>query len=96
MNKDRFVDLVRAGSGCALASTLPFMAFKQLCEMTSDVCDGCGFKPCDKMKQDERRAKDARRAHFGMRDFETNAEKAKRLGISKRQAAKLKKRIERT
>jgi len=92
MNRDKFIDLSKPDSGCQLAETMPFLAFKQLCEMTSNVCDGCAYNPCEKVKRDERLAKDKKKANFGKHNFETNADIAKRLGISKRQVAKMRKK----
>jgi len=94
MDRDKFIDLIRPNSGCKLAESMSFSMFQGLCERTKNICDGCAFNPCEKMRKDKERDKAMRRANFGTHTHKTNAEIAKEMGISKRQVSKMKKKGE--
>ena len=96
MEQEKIRALIKPDSGCKLCDSFGshVAAFIQLCSMTHDVCDGCAYNPCDRMRLLELEEKQRRANNFGKVNFETNAEIAERLGISKRQVAKMKKRGE--
>jgi hypothetical protein len=94
MTQDEIINMAHPDSGCKLARTMTFAMFHGLCLRAGDVCKQCIFNPCQRMKkiEDLKRQKEAkRRVKY---DLETNAEIAKRLGITPRQASKMRKRGE--
>ncbi|MCK4977448.1 MAG: hypothetical protein KAS36_11005 [Anaerolineales bacterium] len=96
MEEEKMRDLIMPNSGCELIETFGtnVTAFIQLCNRTHDVCDGCAYNPCVRMIKLQEKEVELRKRNFGKVNFETNVEIAERLGISKRQAAKMKKRGE--
>lgn len=94
MNRDKLVDLIRPGSGCALFEDTEYSVFKGIYDRTGDVCAECGYNPCERMKEDERRDKERRSARFGKHGPGTNADIAAKLKVSKRQVAKMRRRGE--
>lgn len=94
MNEDKFVDLIRPGSGCALAESMEFAVFQYIYKQSSNICDECDYKPCEKMKEDKRREKERRATGFSKPIRGSNAEIAAGLNITKRQVAKMRRRGE--
>ncbi len=95
MNEDKFVDLIRPGSGCALAESTEFAVLQGIyVNRAGDICTGCSYNPCEKMKEDKRREKERRATGFSKPIRGSNAEIAAGLNITKRQAAKMRRRGE--
>lgn len=78
----------------SITKTMTFTTFHGLCLRTKNVCIDCAFNPCLRMKIIEDAKRQTNKANFGKLPFETNTEIAKRLGISPRQASKMRKRGE--
>ena len=115
MDEDKILELGNPDSGCKLARTMSYTTFHGRCMRTKDICEGCCFNPCQRIKamEDLRRRKirdklgkhnfetnieDSKRqkskAKVDKHTFETNKEIAERLGVSKRQVTKMRKRGE--
>ena len=90
------VDMIRPGSGCKLSEDMEFAVFKYIyVESSGNPCDGCAYNQgCELSAKQSRAGFLKRQRNFGKVSFETNAEVAKRLNISKRQVAKMRKRGE--
>ena len=91
--KDKYVDMIRPGSGCELAGEMA--VFQVIFAMSQgNPCLGCGFaKGCEFLKKTMVKlvGHEAVRRLIGGK---TNAELAKEKGVSKRQIAKMRKRGE--
>lgn len=93
VNRDKFVDMIRPKSGCDLANDYGY--FKGIWDSSNgNPCWGCGSNPCAFLNKKEAKTKEKRKAKFMKVDFQTNAELAKEMGITKRQVSRLKKRGE--
>jgi hypothetical protein len=94
--KMELVDMIRPQSGCELAEDLQFSVFKHIYDTSNgDPCDGCAHKQgCAFLTSQAHNESSRRRENFGKVGFETNAKIAERLGISKRQVAKMRKKGE--
>lgn len=91
-----FVDMIRPGSGCRLAEEMEFSVFQYVyIGSLGNPCKGCAYiQKCKLLAKQARDAFSRKQKNFGKANFETNAEIAKRLNISKRQVAKMRKRGE--
>ena len=91
-----FADFIRPGSGCKLSESMEFALFQYIyIGSLAKPCDGCAYIQGCKLLAKEASAHFSRKQkNFGKVNFETNAEIAKRLNVSKRQAAKMRKRGE--
>jgi hypothetical protein len=96
MEQEKIRALLKPDSGCELCDSFGahVSAFIDLCTQTHDICDGCAFNPCKFIERSVMEERQRRAENFGKVNFETNAQIAERLGISKRQAAKMRKRGE--
>jgi len=81
-------------SECDLIESMGVLAFQGLFDLThGNPCEGCAFNSsCIFLEKKKVEEKQKRIDNFGKVSFETNAQIAKRLNISKRQASKMKKR----
>ena len=88
-----FVDMIRPGAGCKLAEA-GFAVFQHIYNTSNgDPCDGCGYNQgCELLEKEAKDSRLRKQGNFGKVGFETNAEIAERLGISKRQVVKMRKR----
>jgi len=88
-----FVDMIRPQSGCKLAEDLHFAVFEHIYNTSKRYpCGGCVYKQkCELLARQVRGEFLRHQENFSKVGFETNAQIAKRLGISKRQASKMKK-----
>jgi len=90
------VDMIRPNSGCALAKGTGFIAIFRL--TNGQPCDGCAAhhtpNECEFLRKQLDAAHTRRRWNFNQHSHETNAEIAKRMGMSKRQVAKMRKKGE--
>ncbi|KKM89178.1 hypothetical protein LCGC14_1251160 [marine sediment metagenome] len=92
------VDMIRPNSGCALAKGSGFTVFQGLFKLTNGKpCWGCAYNipnECEFLRKQLDAAHTRRRWNFNQHSHETNAEIAKRMGMSKRQVAKMRKKGE--
>lgn len=89
MVKIELADYLR--SSCALLSPSPVMLIEIYNRSNGDPCYGCGYANNCQTKHDLKLAAKQKSRGQGIYLGETNAEIAKRLGISKRQVAKMRK-----
>ncbi len=91
-----FVDMIRSDSGCTLANSMKLTMFQGLFKLTNgNPCDGCPYRSeCGFLREQLNTAYSRRVRNFGQHSHETNAEIAKRMNISKRQVAKMRKKGE--
>ncbi len=88
---DRCVDMMRPGSGCALANNVA--VFLGINGIVSNICDGCAYAAdCEFLRHERTSARMRLIKSFGKHNFQTNAEYATEHGISKRQASKRRKK----
>lgn len=89
-----FVDMIRPQSGCKLAEDLNFAVFQHIYNTSNgNPCDGCAHnRGCELLARQAKKEFQRRQENFGKVRFETNAQIAERLGVSKRQASKMKRR----
>lgn len=87
-------DMLRPDSGCTLANN--YAVFRGIFELTGgNPCGGCGYYNGCEFLQKQSEAAHARRVrNFGQHSHETNTEISKRMGVSKRQVAKMRKNKE--
>ena len=90
------VDMIRPGSECALANSMGFIMFQGLFRLTNgEPCAECSYHSGCEFLQKQLNAAHARRVrNFGQHSHETNAEIAKRMNISKRKVAKMRRKGE--
>ena len=90
------VDMIRPESGCRLAEETEFSVFQYVYNKSKgNPCGGCAYnRECELLDKQFRADFLKKQKNFGKANFETNAEIAKRLNISKRQVAKMRKRDE--
>jgi len=90
------VDMIRPHSGCKLAEVTHLVVFQHIYETSNgDPCNGCIYnKKCELLARQAEKDLLRRQESFGKVRFETNAKIAERLGISKRQVAKMRKNRE--
>ncbi len=90
------VDMIRPDSECILANKMKFAMFKGLFDLTNgDPCEGCAYySGCEFLRKRLNTAHSRRVRNFALHSYETNAEIAKRMGMSKRQVAKMRKKGE--
>ncbi|KKM94829.1 hypothetical protein LCGC14_1194550 [marine sediment metagenome] len=91
-----FVDMIRPDSGCTLANSEGFVMFQGIFRLSAgNPCDGCPHHSgCAFLREQLNTAHSRRVSNFGLHSHETNAEIAKRMNISKRQVAKMRKKGE--
>ncbi len=89
-------DMIRPNSGCTLANEMKFVMFQGLFKLTNgDPCEGCPhYSGCEFLQKLLNTAHARRMWNFKLHSHETNAEIAKRMGMSKRQVAKMRKKGE--
>ena len=90
------VDMIRPESGCKLAESTEFAVFRYIyIGSLGKPCNECAyFQGCELLAKEAQAGFSRRQKNFGKVDFETNAKIAKRLNVSKRQVAKMRKRGE--
>lgn len=89
-------DMIRPNSGCTLADEMKFTMFQGIFRLAAgNPCDGCSYHSgCEFLREQLNAAHSRRVRNFGQHSHETNAEIAKRMGMSKRQVAKMRKKGE--